>query len=76
MKYEAFTVQCKWFGEEKGGFVGVRSERRFEEQLTEFCDATGMVPTGGVSVAAWGTTLLVTQMCFKPGAAKPGAAKK
>jgi hypothetical protein len=65
MTYEAFTVQCKWLSEGRGGFVAIADESiRFEDAVETFCENNNMQPTGGVSITAWGTTLLVTQACI------------
>jgi hypothetical protein len=61
MKYVAFTMQCKWSGEVKGGFLSVLEGKQFDTMLIEFCENTGMQPIGGVSVTPQGTTFLVTQ---------------
>ena len=68
MKYEVLTRECKWMSEPKGGFVTVADGRRYKEHLIEFCDANGLTPVGGISVTSnGGMTVLVSQMCYKPG---------
>jgi hypothetical protein len=78
MTYEAFSRECKWMSEPKGGFVAIADERRFEEHLKEFCETFGLQPTGGISVTPVGIHLVITQVCiplqpgYKPDAVQIG----